>query len=403
VIATTNQTTDGPSARGTRRAVAGPVVEQPRSIARRTTVVVLVTLLLVSLAYICWQGVHVLLEAFAGILFAIFLTALAEKLRRRSRLSYGLALAVVLVMLFLAVALTAALLASRLATQIGELSHKLPQALQAVRDYLEEYSWGRLLLDHMPGSAAGFSREMSSFTRVTGLISGVANFLLGALVVLFVGIFGAAEPELYRAGLLHLVPSALRPRAAEAVDAVVYNLRWWLLGQVFLMLTIGVTTAFGLWLIGVPLALSLGVIAGIMEMVPYIGPWISGVPATLIALLVGPQTLFLTIGLYLFLHILEGYVLLPLVQRRAVLLSPALTLVMQVLLGDLLGIMGLFVAAPLTVVVVVLLKMLYVEDTLGDQAVDVPGEPGNREKLAAANAEHKESNPQRGSASHAIH
>ena len=159
------------------------------------------------------------------------------------------------------------------------------------------------------------------------------------------------------------------------MDAVAHNLRWWLVGQVFLMITMGVTTAAGLWLVGIPQALMLGLIAGILELVPYIGPWLSVVPAALIALLLGPWYLFMTLLLYLGLHILEGYVLLPLVQRRAVHLPPALTLVAQLLLGELQGVLGLFVAAPLTVVAVVTLKMLYVEDALGDRIGEVPGDP----------------------------
>jgi predicted PurR-regulated permease PerM len=165
---------------------------------------------------------------------------------------------------------------------------------------------------------------------------------------------------------------------------VIFNLRWWLMGQVVLMIVIGVTTTLGLWLIGVPLALSLGIIAGVFELVPYAGPWLSVVPAALIALLMSPTHLLLVLGLYLFLHMLEGYVLLPLMQRRVVLLPPALTLVAQVLLGELLGLRGLFVAAPLTVAVVVLLKMLYVEDTLGDKDVEVPGEAANGKPAAPA-------------------
>ena len=141
------------------------------------------------------------------------------------------------------------------------------------------------------------------------------------------------------------------------------------------MVIIGVTTAIGLALIGVPLALSLGLIAGILEAVPYLGPWLSAVPAVLMALLLSPVHVLATLGLYLALHILEGYVLLPLIQRRAVHLPPALTLLTQVLLGQLAGFMGLFVAAPLTLAAVVLVKILYVQDTLGDETVSVPGEP----------------------------
>jgi predicted PurR-regulated permease PerM len=114
-----------------------------------------------------------------------------------------------------------------------------------------------------------------------------------------------------------------------------------------------------------------------LELVPYIGPWLSAIPAALMALLLGPTELLMTLGLYLGLHVVEGYVLVPLIQRRTVKLAPALTLVLQILLGSMLGILGLFVAAPLTVAMVVLVKMLYVEDALGDQSVDVPGEPDN--------------------------
>jgi predicted PurR-regulated permease PerM len=219
--------------------------------------------------------------------------------------------------------------------------------------------------------------QAGDFSRVTGLVSGVASFLLAAVVIVFVGIFGAAETAVYKKGLLHLVPCGQRRRVAQAVDAVDFNLRGWLVGQVCLMVMMAVTTAAGLWLLGIPMALTLGLIAGTLELIPFIGAWLSAVPAALIALLLGPWYLVMTLALYLGLHILEGYVLVPLVQRRAVHLPPALTLVAQVLLGELLGPLGLFVAAPLTVVVVVFLKMLYVEDALGDKSVaEVRGGPG---------------------------
>ena len=359
-----------------------PQQESMASFARRIAVATLVVILLLALAAVFWLGIHVLLQAFAGVLFAVFLTALSEWLSEKTRLSYRLSLVVVFVGLLLALGGLGWLLASRLSVQITELMRKLPESLGQLRDYLSQSGWGRKLLQHMPKNP-GKLVEMSNFSQITGLISGVASFVIGVVVIMFVGIFGAAEPRLYRSGVLHLVPAAHRPRAAEAMDAVVFNLRWWLVGQMLLMIIIGVTTTICLWAIGIPLALTLGLIAGLMEMIPYLGPWISAVPALLMALLVSPWHVLAVGGLYLGLHLLEGYVLLPLIQRRAVLLPPALTLVSQVLLGEILGFLGLFVAAPLTVVYVVLFKMLYVEDTLGDQGVNVPGEPGNAGKAPA--------------------
>lgn len=350
--------------------------------ARRMVVGVLVSVLIVAIAYLVWSGIHILLEAFAGILFAIFLATLSDGLSQRTGISHRWSLTLVLIGLLVVTVGVGWLLANRLATQIGELIQQLPQSLRQIHDYLSGYPWGRLLMEQVPRAASNL--EVGEFSRVTGFISGVANFLVTVVVILFVGIFGAAEPGLYKAGILHLVPPPHRPRAREALDALAFNLRWWLVGQVVLMIMMWITTTLGLWLLGIPLALTLGVIAGILELVPYVGPWLSAVPAALIALLIGPGHMLMTLALYLALHILEGYVLVPLVQRRAVLLPPALTLVTQVLLGDLLGLMGLFVAAPLTVTGVVLLKMLYVEDTLGDETIAVPGEPGSEERPVEA-------------------
>jgi predicted PurR-regulated permease PerM len=216
--------------------------------------------------------------------------------------------------------------------------------------------------------------------QASSVVSGLAGVLVTAVVIVFVGGFGAAEPEQYKHGLYLLVPPQHRSRVGEAVDAVAFNLRWWLMGQVLLMLILWVTTTVGLWLIGIPLALVLGLITGLFELIPYAGAWISAVPAALIALMISRGHLAGVLALYLFLHVLEGYLLFPLIQRGTVGTPPALTLIAQVLLGEMMGLLGLFVAAPLTVVVIVLLKMLYIEDTLGDQSVEVPGERGAEDK-----------------------
>jgi predicted PurR-regulated permease PerM len=349
--------------------------------ARRVAVALLIALGLLALAGVAWRGVHVLLEAFAGVLFGVFLSALAEALHKRTRLSYGWSLAVVILTLCVVTAGGAWTLASRMAIQIRGLIGDLPQSVEKMQAYLSQYSWGQFLLQ-LPHSeqASGWAGQFLHGGRI---FSSVGGFLEAVIVILVVGIFGAAEPDVYKRGLFHLVPRRLRPRVGEAVDAVTLNLRGWLVGQVLLMIVMGVTTAVALTLMGIPFALALGLIVGILEVIPYIGAWLSAIPTALIALTVGPGHMALVLGLYLFLHILEGYVLLPLIQRRAVHLPPALTILAQALLGELLGLMGLFVAAPLTVAGVVLVQMFYVEDTLGDQNMHVHGEKSHEDKSTA--------------------
>jgi predicted PurR-regulated permease PerM len=348
---------------------------------RRVVVAVLLTLGLAALAIMAWRGIHVLLEAFAGVLFGVFLSALAEWLQRRTRLSYGWSLTVVMVALCALAIGGGWLFADRMLTQIRGLMGDLPNSVNNMQQYFSQYPWGQFLLQ-LPQSPE-VSSWAGEFLRGGHIFSSVAGFLEAVIVIVVVGIFGAADPDIYKSGVFHLIPYRHRQRAGEAVDAVTSNLRRWMVGQVALMVILGITTAVTLALLGVPFALALGLIAGLLEIIPYIGAWLAAVPATLIALMIGPGHMAMVLGLYLALHVLEGYVLLPLIQRRAVHLPPALTLLGQVLLGELLGLMGLLVAAPLTVTSVVLVKMFYVEDTLGDQNVREDGEQNHEKETAA--------------------
>jgi predicted PurR-regulated permease PerM len=354
------------ASRKRHRAPRVPVRPLPLSaFALRVAVAVLVTLVILIVAAVLWLGIPVVLEAFAGVLFGVFLTALNAWVSKVTKLSHGWALAVVILALFLLAGGLGWLLASRLMAESVELADKIPQSFGQLRQLLKETGWGSYLLAHAPAAASQISPGM--FVQATGLVCGIAEFFIAALVIFIVGLFGAANPEVYRAGLLHLVPPARRNRVDQVLQAIAYNLRWWLVGQAVLMILIGITTTLGLWLLGIPLALILGLIAGILEMIPYLGTWLSAILAALIAFLVSPWHVLMVLWLFLGIHVLEGYIVGPLVQRRAVRLPPAVTVLAQVLLGSLAGILGVFVAAPLTLTLIVCVKMLYVQDTLDDR------------------------------------
>ena len=131
----------------------------------------------------------------------------------------------------------------------------------------------------------------------------------------------------------------------------------------------GALTAIALWLLGVPLAVALGVIAGVLNFIPNFGPWIAAIPALLVAVLQSPQHALAVALLYLVLQSVDGYVLTPLVDRKSVELPPVFTITAQVLLGVVFGFIGILLASPLTAVAMILIKMLYVEDLLGDQTI----------------------------------
>jgi predicted PurR-regulated permease PerM len=194
----------------------------------------------------------------------------------------------------------------------------------------------------------------------------IVGVLSGTVILLAIAIFGAANPDLYRSGLLTLMPPARRERISEALAATAHALRWWFLAQIISMLALGVTVAVGLMIIGVDLWLSLGVLTGLLTFIPVLGPIIAGVPILIVGFAEGLQTGLIVLAFYLVVQNLEGNFLVPLIQHRVVNLAPVLLISVQVLMSTLFGLMGLVLAAPLTLVAMVLVKKLYVEDMLGE-------------------------------------
>jgi predicted PurR-regulated permease PerM len=228
-----------------------------------------------------------------------------------------------------------------------------------------QYKWGQRLVDGLP-SMSTFTRG-ENISRVTSLFSSGFGGLFSLVVIGFTGVYLAFDPQLYRRGLLRLAPKSTRARMGEVLDALGTTLRGWLVSQAFSMVVVGTATTIGLWLLGTPLALALGLIAFLFTFVPYVGPIAAAVPALLVAFTVSPTHALYVGLLYFGVQMVEGNLLTPLVQQRMVKLPPALTIVSQVLMGILLGTPGVVFATPLAACAQVLVKKLYVEDVLGDK------------------------------------
>jgi predicted PurR-regulated permease PerM len=207
---------------------------------------------------------------------------------------------------------------------------------------------------------------MSVLAKVTDVFSTSLGLLTDVVIGFFIGLFLAAQPQVYLTGLLRLLPREKRARAREVLHAIAYTLKWWLIGQFTSMSIVGFLFALGLWLLHVPLALTLGLLAMLLAFIPYIGPLLAAVPAVLFALTQSPTRALYVLVLYTAIQLIESYVLTPLIQRQAVLLPPVLTILAQVLLGVFVGGFGLMLATPLVATVLVLVKMLYIEDILGE-------------------------------------
>jgi predicted PurR-regulated permease PerM len=318
--------------------------------ARRTLIVIA----LLAGAALVWYTAVVLLLAFSGVLLAILLDAAASWAAERTGVARGWAFLFVVLAFAAAVGVTLWQIVPRVIVQVNEMVQEAPQAISELRDYLQRSDWGRAVLSQMPQVVGP-----ELFGKITLIPSKVFEAAAGIVVVLVTGLYMGADPELYRGGLLRLAPEQERERANEILEELGYTLRWWILGQLVPMLVLGIATSIGLWMLGMRLAFTLGLLTGVMVFIPYLGSLIAFGAAMLVAAMQGFTLMLYVAALFLAVHAAEGYVLTPLVQKRAVHLPPALTILAQVFMGMLLGFLGLALATPLAAALLVVVKMLY--------------------------------------------
>lgn len=303
---------------------------------------------------------------FAGILVSVFLRGISGFFCRHTGIGYGWSLGIVIVILGGICAFTGYFAGPSVAEQFDQLTTKIPEAVESVRTRMEAYTWGQSLVEEArPGRVLKKSPALMGIVR--DLFTSALGWFANLAIILFIGLYIAVEPSVYRRGFFHLVPKNRRARLSAVMTELDETLKWWLIGKFFGMAVIGLFTALGLWLLGVPLALILGLIAALLTFIPNIGPVLAAIPAVLLALTVGLDRALYVALLYIGIQAVESYLLTPLVQRKTIELPPALTLSAQVLLGMGLGALGVALATPLTAVGLVVSKMLYVEDGLGDK------------------------------------
>ena len=332
---------------------------------------VLIVAAVVVLALLAWLLVDVLLLVFGAVLVAVLLRALAAPIARRTPLSDGWALAAATLGLVAVLALASWLFGAEVRAQIAELGGRLPEAWRGFEERLGATDLGDRLVSRAQDAAPDAGSVVSG---LAGVVSAFASGLTDLLLIVFGGLYLAAQPGLYRQGVLLLLPAgSTRERLARALEASAEALRRWLLGQLVAMVFLFVLTGLGLWALGVPAALALALLAGLAQFVPLLGPIVAAVPALLIALSEGWQLALWTLLLYVAIQQIESNLLTPLVQRQTVSLPPALTLFAVVGFGLLFGPLGVLFATPLAVVAFVAVKQLWVRDALGE-AVEVPGE-----------------------------
>jgi predicted PurR-regulated permease PerM len=322
------------------------------------------------LVVVACYSIQVWLAVFAGVLLAVFLRTLANWVSRITRLSAAWSVVLVVLALLGLATLGGFLLGPRIVEQFAQLADRLPKAIEHLQDRLNQSGWSRYLPEKLPPLAEWSSSAGKVAAKAAGIFSLSVNAVATFFVIVFIGIYLAASPQVYIYGLLHLFPLAKRTRARQIIDQLGETLGNWLFGQMLSMAVVGSLIALGLTLLGIPLGLALGVMAGLLNFVPIIGSLLSAFPAILLAFLVSPfHPVYVIILYFIVITGIESHLLVPLIQRYAVNLPPAIAVLALFLMGELFGFLGLLLAIPLAATLLVLVKRIYVQGVLGDNSV----------------------------------
>lgn len=350
---------------------------------RQYSIRVLVTVGIVSffgiLLYIVQHVIYVLFIGFTGILFAVFLEGVASFLTRYIKMPYKLTL-IFVVLLFIGFFVGVGFITGpQISDQFDQLERIIPKAIESLKETLREYEITKSFIESTPSPESLIPSASGILGQITGFFSTAFGILIYFMVIFFIGVYLAINPNMYIKNLINLVPIDKRERFYEVARSMGTALRWWIVARVVAMLVIGFLVWFGFLIAGVPLALTLGFITALLSFIPYIGPVLAFVPALMVALIHGPTMVLIVSIVYLSVQLLESYVITPNIEQRAVSLPPALLIIMQILMGVMLGILGILVATPATVVIIVLIQSLYIKDILGDN-IEVIGSSNSKKK-----------------------
>lgn len=392
-----------------------------RDVARAAALVIGMYLLVKLL----WFANALVLVAFLGVLFGLAVEAGVDRLER-FHIRRGVGAALIVIAFFGLLTAFGAAMTPTLRQQSRELREKIPQAVDRIQEWVNSRQNGLLGMVLGGGAASDTAGTTTGATTgaagaTTGATSGAAisvaeaqttvdsaddaqrdigapsasatlrenlgrqlrgatrylfpflsqtvAVVAGILLIIFMSIYIGAEPSLYHSGLMHLFPHRNRARAGEVLSAIATVLRKWLVTQLIAMIVIGVVTTIVLLILDVEAAFALGLLAGLLEFIPTVGPIISAVPAIAMGFLDSPEKALMVTVAYIGIQFLENQLLIPLLMKGGVGVPPVLTIIGQALFTLLFGFLGLLVAVPLLAAVIVVVKMLYVEDVVGDDVV----------------------------------
>ncbi len=308
----------------------------------------------VGLAVMLWQLQQLLLVLFASALVGLMFSDFAALLQRRLHLPFALAITAAVLIPLIALVVIFGLFGTMMVEQFVILSEQFPEALARVEAWVRATPVGNDVISHLNDFAPRME-QVVGFAQAT--LANIGSALTGLAVVLVSALYLAAQPRLYVDGLIAMLPQPRRAPAMELVQAVRQSLTAWLKGQAIGMAFVAVGTSIGLWLVGLPSPLAIGLVAGLCEFVPYLGVILVAVPTVILGFGQGGDTGLFTIIALVVVQQLQGNLVMPIAQKTFGDLPPVLTIFSLIAAGTLMGPLGVILAVPLAVVGMALLKV----------------------------------------------
>lgn len=317
---------------------------------------VAVVALFVIILLVLKSTFSVLLMILAAAIIALYFHGFKNLISRTLKLSDKWSMLISIAGTFLILVALFWFIGAKVQSQVNALSERFPSMVSQAKNELSKYSWGQEIIEQTSGQNS--EKLLTSMQRFFSSTFGVLGDIY---VILFLGIFFTADPKIYKNGIVALIPADKKDEANEVLNKLAHNLKSWFKGKLFSMAVVAVLTGIGLSIVGVPMIFALAIIAGILNFIPNFGPIIAMVPAVLIGLSQNINTALIIAGLYILIQMLESNVITPMVQKKLVSIPPALIIIGQLVVASFTGYLGIILATPIVLIMMVLVKELYIK------------------------------------------
>jgi predicted PurR-regulated permease PerM len=323
---------------------------------------VAIATLLISFILIARVAFDVLMMALAGSLMAVYFHGLGDLIEKKTKLSRKYAMVISVAGTIILIAGSLWFIGAKIQSQVAELNNTLPATINSAKAKLAETPIGKKVLDYSSGdnSKKLVDTAQTFFSTSFGVLGDL-------YIILFLGIFFTASPSLYKNGILVLVPSDRKALASHILNRISLSLKGWLKGMLLSMVLITILITVALSIMNIPVAMVLGFITGILEIIPNLGPLIAMIPGVLLSFTIGTGTAVVVSLIYIVSQTIVANIVTPLIQKKMINLPPALTLISQLIMGAVSGALGIILAVPLLAILIILVDELYVKKI--DQAI----------------------------------